>query len=124
VAGGISVVVVFDKLPIALSRLRPIIAREVRAQGLATEADMKANIVGAGRVDTGAMLGSTTSQMTGPMTAEVGPSAESEDGYPYPVAQEYGTVRGISGAYFATHAGEQAATDFPNRFRNLESQLL
>lgn len=120
---GITLDVRYNRMPQIRARFPREVNRIVREQVLVTEADVKTNIaVKYGAVDTGAMLNSTTGRMTGDAEGEVTVSAQSAQGYPYPVAVNYGT-RFMPGRPFMNDAAAKAESEFPARFRELEALL-
>lgn len=92
--------------------------RVVREAVMDVERDVVVNIVKYGAVDTGTMLGSVRGEMTGQAEGMVSVNAESEEGYPYPVAVNYGT-RYVPARPFFTDAVEQERQRFPERFRGI-----
>lgn len=121
-SGNVEIVKVFDHLPGLGARARAFCSRQVRTQGLTTETDIKVNITTFDLIDTNAMRETTASTMTGEFEAEVGPSAQSDEGYPYPVAQNYGTAT-IPATGFADLAAEKARREFPQRFNGFEQAV-
>lgn len=117
-AGGVVVALSFDVQrnefgPLA-NMLPSIINRVIREQVMITEGDVKTNIVQYDAVDTGNMLNSTKGEMLSQREGLVSVSAQSEDGYPYPVAVNFGTVK-VSPRPFFTDAEEVARQEFPRR---------
>lgn len=70
------------------------------------ESDWKQNIRDAGLIDTGNYLNSVQARQEGPADWVVETGARSDRGFPYPVALEYGTSRGIPAHGVATAAAE------------------
>jgi hypothetical protein len=87
------VITKFDKLGTYRQGIRPAVAAGIQKGILDIEARTKARIVQNGQVDTGNMLNSAYSQMTGEMQGEAGVSAE------YAAFQELG-YKGIPGRPF------------------------
>lgn len=111
----ITVVVVKNRFPSIAAQLPEIVDRAVRKQVKVSEGNIKVNIaVKYGAVDTGAMLGSTQGKLTGHGQGEVSVSAESEQGYPYPAAVNYGTVHMSPRPFFSDEVAK-ARGEFPRR---------
>lgn len=89
------------------------IATAVREQVLATERDVKLNIVAYDYIDTGNALGSVRGEANG-SSGEVSINAESEDGFPYPWVGNYGSVHQSARPFF-TNAEKKAEREFPGR---------
>lgn len=100
----------------AAAAFRQLINRGVRKQVMVTEADVKTNIVKYGYVDTGNALGSTRGEMTGETEGQVSVSAESEQGFPYPVVGNYGSVHQAPRPFFS-EAVAKAEQEFGPRVR-------
>lgn len=100
-----------EKIGLSLSRA---LAKVVRTQVLATHRDVQTGIQKYGLIDTGLMLNSVRSTMTGPHSGEVSDSAQSGEGFPYPAAQNFGT-RYIPASPFFSEAVTKAEQEFPPR---------
>ena len=111
-------VVVFNKFGAIGAGFDQKVNAAIRTQIYATQRDTQTNIQKYGLIDTGTMLNSVTPQMTGQFSGEVKVSAQSDEGYPYPAAQNYGT-RYIPASPFFSEAVTKAEGDFPKRFDNL-----
>lgn len=96
--------------------LPSIVTRAIRKQVLVSEGDVKQFIVMYSAIDTGNMLGSTKGEMVSPNEGMVSVSAESEKGFPYPVAVDKGTVHMAPRPFF-TEAEQQAKQEFPALMR-------
>ena len=94
--------------------LPSIINRVIREQVMVSEGNVKTNIVQYDAVDTGNMLNSTKGEMLGQREGLVSVSAQSEDGYPYPAAVNFGTVHVSPRPYFSDEE-EVARDEFPRR---------
>jgi hypothetical protein len=111
-----------NKLPRLGANFKREVNRRVREQVMQSESDTKVNIVRYGAVDTGTMLGSARGEMTGETEGMVSVNAESEDGYPYPQAVNFGT-RFMPGRPFFSEMVETARAEFPRRFDDMERGL-
>lgn len=109
--------VIRNEFPNMLAQFDSIVNRAIRKQIFVTEGDVKTNIVKYDAIDTGNMLGSVKAEMQGQDTGIVSVSAQSGDGYPYPVAVNFGTVY-VSPRPFFTEAETKAETEFPGRMRS------
>lgn len=94
--------------------LPTIINRVIREQVFISEGDVKTNIIQYNAVDTGNMLNSTKGEMLSPTEGLVSVSAQSGQGYPYPVAVNFGTVH-VSPRPFFSDAETTAQQEFPRR---------
>ena len=112
----VDIQVLRNEFPTIAAEMDAIINRAIRKQVLVSEGDVKENIVRYDAIDTGNMLGSTRGEMTGQKTGLVSVSAESEQGYPYPAAVNYGTRR-MAARPFWTEAEVKAEQEFPGRMR-------
>ena len=112
----VDVQVLRNEFPTIAAEMDAIINRAIRKQVLVSEGDVKENIVRYDAIDTGNMLGSKRGEMTGQKTGLVSVSAESEQGYPYPAAVNYGTRR-MAARPFWTEAEVKAEQEFPARMR-------
>lgn len=98
-----------------LANLLPtLINRVIREQVNVSVDDVATNIVKYNAVDTGLMLNSAQGEMLNAREGLVSVSAQSGDGYPYPVAVNYGTVK-MSPRPFFTDAENTARDEFPRR---------
>lgn len=113
---GIQTVIRYNHLPRIKRALPSEISAVVREQVFVTEGDIKTNIQTMDYIDTGATLNSTQGHMTGEMSGEVVVGTE------YAVYGNYGT-RYQAARPFASDAATKAETEFPGRFRSLESRL-
>lgn len=99
--------------------LPTLVDRAVREQVFQSEADVKVNVQKYDVIDTGNLLGSVKGRPTGHAQGEATVSAQSEQGYPYPRAQNYGWHdRGGNyhpGRPFFSEAETKAAEEFPQR---------
>jgi hypothetical protein len=111
---GIEVTIVNNNLGPLAALLPRLINTAIRKQLAVTEADIKTGIVRYDAIDTGNMLGSTRTEMTGTTSGQVSVSAESEQGYPYPRAVNYGTVKMAPRPFFS-EAEIKAKAEFAGR---------
>jgi len=110
----ITVEVVLNKFPGMTDRIMLAVNQGMRHQHLATRRDVVMNIRKWKAIDTGTMIGSVRSRMTGTHEAEVKVGARSDEGYPYPAAVNYGTVH-MDPRPFFTEAVEKARVEFGPR---------
>lgn len=110
----------FAKLAANLTR---IAEEETQAAGELVEEQWKANIRAADLIETGAYLDSVAAAKVGNAAWVVSTDAVSDDGYPYPVAQEYGTSRGVPASGVATKAADEVWPEFKGSMENLERRL-
>lgn len=108
--------------PLVAARFPDAVNKIVREQVFDSEGRVKVNVVSMGVVDTRMLLNSVAGEMTGQFSGEVTVSAQSGQGYPYPAAQNFGTVF-ISPRPFFTDETHRAETVFPARFKALEGML-
>lgn len=109
-----------NELPRLAAAMPSVFDRAARKQVLVSEGDVKGNIVKYDAIDTGNMLGSVRGD-TGAM--EVSVSAESEGGYPYPTAVNYGTIH-VPPRPFFTEAENKARQEFLGRVKTeVEGEL-
>lgn len=105
------------------SRLSEIANEETQAAGELVEEQWRANIIAADLIDSGEYRDSVAAERTGDAEWTVGTDAVSDDGYPYPVAQEYGTSRGVPASGVATKAADEVWPEFKSSMENLERRL-
>lgn len=108
--------VIRNEFPNLLAQFDAIEERAIRKQVFVTTADVKDNIVRYDYVDTGNALGSVDGRMIDDHTGEVSVSAESDEGFPYPVVGNYGSVDQSPRPFFSD-AEAKAETEFPDRMR-------
>lgn len=122
-AKPVEVVISFDKLPQLARRFPVATSKRIRAEVLATEAGVKQNIVTADLIESGNMLNTTKGEMTGQFEGQVSVPAESEDGFPYPIVQDRGSVHVPATGFFSKEV-DKSRTRFPRRFDDIERDIL
>jgi hypothetical protein len=120
-AGGVVVALSFDVQrnefgPLA-KRLALIIESVIREQIKVTEGDVKDNMSQYNYWKTGNASNNTKGEMVNPREGMVSVNAQSEDGYPYPVAGNFGTVYMAPRPFFSD-AEAVAREEFPRRMAN------
>lgn len=124
---GATAKIVYNRFPEIRRRFPREVDQIVREQIKVTEGDVKTNIVKYNAIDTSNMINSVDSHPTGHAQGEVTVSAQSEQGYPYPTAVNFGYERvdgvRVPGRPFFSEAIIKAEDEFPERFKELESRL-